>query len=124
MLWIPTLQVGEFFGGVGRTTVTFFAPPHCVFLTDVPSEEQEHFCLQVEPFSMPYRNSNSTSNSTEISMVSMEKDETSLQDALGQFSGSGEALPVMHLLWKPRPVSWSRLARELLQVKPSNSKPP
>jgi hypothetical protein len=53
MLWIPTLQVGVLFGGVGRTTVTFFAPPHWVFLTDVPSLEQEHFCLQVEPSSMP-----------------------------------------------------------------------
>jgi hypothetical protein len=105
MLWIPTLQVGELFGGVGRTMVTFLAPPHCVFLTDVPSEEQEHFCLQVEPSSMPYCNSNVTSNSTEISRVSMEKDETSLQDALGQFSGSDEAMPVMHLLWKLRPVS-------------------
>jgi hypothetical protein len=124
MLWIPTLQVGLLGGGVGRTTVTFLAPPHCVFLTDVPSEEQEHFCLQVEPSSMPYWNSNSISNSTEISMVSIEKDETSLQDALGQLSGSDEALPVIHLLWKSRPVSWSRLAKELLQLNPWKSKPP
>ena len=54
----------------------------------------------------------------------MEKDETSLQDALGQLSGSDEALPVMHLLWKSRAVSWFRLAKELLQVNPSKSKPP
>jgi hypothetical protein len=105
MLWIPTLQVGLLGGGDGRTTVTFFAPPHCVFLTVVPSEEQEDLCLQVDPSSMPYWNSNSTSNSTVISRVSMEKDGTSLQEALGQLSGSDEALPVMHLLWKPRPVS-------------------
>lgn len=73
---------------------------------------------------MPYWNSNSTSNSTEISMMSREKDETSVQDALGQLSSSDEALPVMHLLWKPRAVSWSCLEKELLQVNPSKSKPP
>jgi hypothetical protein len=117
------LQVGLLGGGVGRTTVTFLAPPHCVFLTDVPSEEQEHFCLQVELSSILYWNSNSTSNSTEISMVSIEKDETSLQDALGQFSSPDEALPVMHLLWKSCTISWFRLAKELLQVNPSKSKP-
>jgi hypothetical protein len=114
MLWIPMLQVGLLCRGVGRTTVTFLIPPHCVFLTDVPLEEQVHFCLQVEPSSMPYWNSNSTSNSTEISIVSMEKDETLLQDALGQLSSSGKALPVMLLLWKSRTVSWFCLAKELL----------
>jgi hypothetical protein len=95
-----------------------------VFFTDVPSLEQEHFCLQVEPSSMPYWNSKSTSNSTEISRVSIEKEGISWHDALGQFSGSDEALPEMHLFPKVRPVSRSRLPKELMQLKPSNSNPP
>lgn len=53
MLWMPTLHVGLLFGGFGRTTVTFFAPPHWVFLTDVPSLEQDVLCLHVEPSSIP-----------------------------------------------------------------------
>jgi hypothetical protein len=50
---MPMLQLGLFLGGLGSTTVTFLAPPHWLFLTVVPSVEQELFCLQMEPSSMP-----------------------------------------------------------------------
>jgi hypothetical protein len=105
MLWILMLQVGLLSGGVGRTTVTFLALPHYVFLTDVPLKEQKHFCLQVELLFMLYWNSNLTSNLTKISIVLIEKDETSLQDALRQLFSSNETLLVMHLLWKSRAIS-------------------
>lgn len=60
--------------------VTFFAPPHWLFLTVDPSEEQALRCLQVEPSSMPYWNSRVQENSGEMSMVSTEKEPTSSDD--------------------------------------------
>ena len=53
MLWKPMLQLS--FpppDPLGRITETFFAPPHCVFLTVVPLFLQEDFCLQVDPSGM------------------------------------------------------------------------
>jgi hypothetical protein len=40
-------------GWLGYTTVTFFAPPHWVFLIIEPPELQADFCLQVDPSGMP-----------------------------------------------------------------------
>lgn len=53
MLWKPMLQLS--FpppDPLGRITETFFAPPHCVFLTVVPLFLQDDFCLQVDPSGM------------------------------------------------------------------------
>jgi hypothetical protein len=52
-LWKPMLQLS--FpppDPLGRITETFFAPPHCVFLTVVPLFLQDDFCLQVDPSGM------------------------------------------------------------------------
>jgi hypothetical protein len=58
-LWKPMLQLDlgvdppDPLGWLGYTTVTFFAPPHWVFLIIEPPELQADFCLQVDPSGMP-----------------------------------------------------------------------
>lgn len=58
----------------------------------------------------------------------IEKASTSESDPPHEIDGalelSVEADPVMHLLWKPRGISSSRLLNESEQVKPEKSTPP
>lgn len=52
MLWIPKLHESvEPDSGISKLTLV--APPHWLFETVVPLEEQEVVCLQVEPSGMP-----------------------------------------------------------------------
>jgi hypothetical protein len=56
-----------------------------------------------------------------------ETEEEDPQPKLGQLETSEDAVPVMHLSWKERPVKESRLElppNELSQVQPSKLKSP
>jgi hypothetical protein len=46
------------------------------------------------------------------------------QEKLGELFLSDDAVPLMHLLWKERPLITSLLPKESLHVKPEKSKPP
>ena len=60
--WIATLH---FFSSLnmGRRRLTEVAPPHCLFLTTVPSGEQRDVCLQMAPSGMPNEKTTSVSMS-------------------------------------------------------------
>lgn len=62
--WIATLHFLSSLN-MGRRRLTEVAPPHCLFLTTVPSGEQRVVCLQMAPSGMPKEKTTSVSISVE-----------------------------------------------------------